>query len=310
MGASVQAEGVGPVVGGYWKLAESGKISQAVLGQVLLGELNCTACHRTVGAGAVGEGVVLTKGCADLKEVGRRVTPQYLRAFLDKPHEVKAGTSMPDVLAGMEAGERAAAAEALTHFLASLGGPVRVGESAGNAVIVERGKKLYNKVGCLACHGPQTPMPEKPGEKPLELKSPSVPLGKLGMKTSVVELADFLIDPIKARPASRMPASGLTPVEARDIAVYLLRDQVPATQPSTRPTTRKSVAGTSQPATRPGAKLIAYTVYEAKLTAVPLEAFEKFKVKSEGRADHFGVEIAGKQDGRVCGEVRDGAGGF
>ena len=52
----------------------------------------------------------------------------------------------------------------------------------------------------------------------------SVPLGNLAMKTTVDQLAAFLLDPLKVRPGSRMPSSGLSKGEAYAIATYLLRD--------------------------------------------------------------------------------------
>ena len=56
----------------------------------------------------------------------------------------------------------------------------------------------------------------------------SVPLGRLAEKYTVNELAAFLRDPLKARPAGRMPSLKLDAAEARAIAMYLLRAQVPA----------------------------------------------------------------------------------
>src|SRR5271166_3466087 len=63
-------------------------------GRTLFGELNCAACH----APGPAAGRLLTKQAPRLDEVGRRVTPQYLRAFLANPQHVKPGTAMPDLL--------------------------------------------------------------------------------------------------------------------------------------------------------------------------------------------------------------------
>lgn len=55
---------------------------------------------------------------------------------------------------------------------------------------------------------------------------PSVPLGKLAMKTTVEELVRFLDDPLAVRPSGRMPHMNLQPGEAHLLAAYLLREQM------------------------------------------------------------------------------------
>ena len=52
-------------------------------GELLLGELNCTACHRADAAVKARLGVRPAPLPGD---VGARITPQYLRAFLNHPH--------------------------------------------------------------------------------------------------------------------------------------------------------------------------------------------------------------------------------
>src|SRR5262249_10453402 len=112
-------------------------------GHILLGELGCVACHKTP---ALGE-QLRARQAPRLAEVGARVTPAYLRAFLTAPHKVKPGTPMPDVLHGLAAEKHAAAVEDLVHFLAGMGGPLQYGKSAPARVLVERGKALYHAVG-------------------------------------------------------------------------------------------------------------------------------------------------------------------
>ena len=205
-------------------------------GSLLLGELNCAACHPTAGAAEH-----LTKRQPPkLGEVGRRVTPQYLRAFLAKPHEVKPGSWMPDVLHGLPDGQRTETVEALTHYLVSLGGPIDQKSSGASRVQIQRGQDLYHKVGCVACHEPFAPPSKQKSDLPpgLDIEElvalnlpgtaaprPSVPLGQLSMKTTVDQLAAFLLNPLHVRPSGRMPNLKLKPGEARFIAAYLLRDQ-------------------------------------------------------------------------------------
>jgi mono/diheme cytochrome c family protein len=80
-----------PVVPGYSVLTNA-KASDVDRGQLLLGELNCVACHKAEGAVRV-EG----KGAPELANAGARLTPQFLTAYLSDPHGIKPGATMPDV---------------------------------------------------------------------------------------------------------------------------------------------------------------------------------------------------------------------
>jgi mono/diheme cytochrome c family protein len=189
-----------PVIGGL-KRAGAGKIA----GAVLVSELGCAACHGTTQA------AFAAKGGPDLSAVGARVNGAHLWRFIEGPSEVKPGTTMPDVLAHLPEAERGDAANALAHFLASLGRPAAPAQPAAEAV--ERGRALYHSVGCVACHSPEQALPG------------SVPLGPLTEKYTLASLAAFLLDPLAARPSGRMPDCHLEPFEAEDIASYLLREQ-------------------------------------------------------------------------------------
>lgn len=203
-------------------------------GRVLLGELNCTACHASGSLAGL-----LPKQAPILAEVGGRVTPQFLRAFLADPLATKPGTTMPDLLHGLAPGERKQAVEALTHYLASLGGPIDQRTSGASRLQLQKGQELYHTVGCVACHAPAAPPPKHKidpsappvdDDVPQQPGRPSVPHGPLAMKTTVDELAKFLADPLHVRPAGRMPSLGLRHGEASLIAAYLLRDQYDESQ--------------------------------------------------------------------------------
>src|SRR5579864_1140742 len=112
-----------PVVPGYVRLRDEAKASQAELGEVLLGELNCTQCHAAPEAKRI-----LTKGAPDLSRIGASVTPQYLRKYLTHPHETKPGATMPDLFHASEPRSRDGAVEFLVHYLVSLGGPIKPAE--------------------------------------------------------------------------------------------------------------------------------------------------------------------------------------
>ncbi|MEK6236644.1 MAG: c-type cytochrome, partial [Planctomycetales bacterium] len=213
-------------------------------GRVLLGELKCAACHD---AGSAAN-VLSEKQAPILSHVGARATPQYLKAFLSNPHAVKSGATMPDAMHGLPQDQRAKAADVLTHYLVSLGGPLDQRASGASLTEIARGRELFHTVGCVACHQPLDPPPKhkidpataaanedaaaNKGNAAVKTKTkrPSVPLPPLAMKTTVDELARFLHDPLLVRPSGRMPSMSLQPGEGRSLAAYLLREQYTADQ--------------------------------------------------------------------------------
>jgi mono/diheme cytochrome c family protein len=265
------AEAVPPIVAGFYRLRDDVKAGDAAAGELLLGELNCTACHKAEGDGAAQR--VAPKGAPDLSEVGARVTPQWIRAYLADPHGVKPGATMPDIFHASDPARRDAAVDFLTHYLVSLGGPIQPATKGGSDYLIEQGKKLYHTVGCVACHAPDVAK----GEAAAMPKTPSVPLGDLASKTTVDGLALFLLDPLKSRPHGRMPASNLLPDEAEAIAVYLLRGQMDNPQ-----------AKNAEPARSRGLK---FSYYEGEFQRVTLEEFEKRKPRAEGTVEGFRIDV-------------------
>jgi mono/diheme cytochrome c family protein len=257
-----------PVVPGYNRLKDEGKASPAVQGQVLLGELNCAQCHSAPDAKRI-----LTKGAPDLSQAGSRMTPQYLLDYIANPHGMKPGSTMPDLFHASDPQSKQGAAEYLTQYLVSLGGPIKPSAEEGNVVQVEQGRKLYSTVGCVACHAI---------EKGAPMKVPSIPLPNLAEKTTVDHLEAFLLDPLKERPASRMPNLGLSKDEAHSIAVYLLRDQL------ANPQVTKG-----EKARLPGVKM---EYYEAKMANASIDNIGRHKPKSVGSVDQFTLKFQHRPD--------------
>jgi mono/diheme cytochrome c family protein len=330
--AAAGAERVAPIVAGYEAWAKSGKAQPAQLGQLLLSELNCTACHAAGDAPAAGEGApvisrLTPKGAPDLSRVGERMTPQALGAYLNDPHGFKPGGTMPDLFHASEPQAKAGAVDFLVHYLASLGGPIAPATEEGNVLLVDRGRELYHSVGCVACHEPEKGYKPKPApgvptgdvlrptpvkgtvpaaagpaggaQKPAEADSfvPSVPLGNLAAKTTADQLAAFLLDPLKARPHGRMPSSNLSAAETRAIAVYLLREQLDNPQ-----------TVNAAPARTRGLK---FAYYERPFRSARVEAFDRIqqKPKAEGRVEQVTLKgIQGIRQGnfgvRFSGAIR------
>ncbi len=182
-------------------------------GRLLLGELNCLSCHST---GNEIKEVVSTKKAPILDDIGQRARVEWLREYLAKPHSIKPGTTMPDVIAALPEVDRAGAVESLVHFLATTGS---VTESHPDRGAAKKGAATFRKAGCVACHAP---LGDKPDEVKLASLATTIPLPDIGKKYSVPSLMAFLKDPLKVRPSGRMPALELKDEEYRDIAQHFV----------------------------------------------------------------------------------------
>lgn len=200
LGAALALSGAAapPVVPGFDRVAD---------GELLLGELGCINCHAA--EPVIAERILRRPG-PTLSSAGGRIKHGWLKEYVADPLATRPGTPMPDLLAALPADQRARAVTALTAFLGDAP-PPRDGRADPQAAA--RGEKLYHEVGCVACHGPISGPPV----------AGQYPLGKLAEKYTVDTLTDFLLNPLKYRPAARMPMPGLTDAEAADIAAFFLK---------------------------------------------------------------------------------------
>ncbi len=221
-----------PVVAGFERFfAAAGDKAPKDLGlggKLLLGELGCIACHQVDGAAAK---QITKKQSPILDGVGSRVRPSFIRSLLSNPQKAKPGTTMPDVLSGLPEGERIAAVEALTHFLATTG---NLQEAMAEHSAVKLGEHHFHRFGCVACHMPRKaagPIP-KESQKSIDddddapkkpITQTFIPLGDLPAKYTLPSLAKFLQDPHAVRPSDRMPGFNLNEKESREVAAYFFQ---------------------------------------------------------------------------------------
>ena len=189
---------------------------EVVHGLVLIQKFNCIACHATESLQSF---PVAAKLAPRLQWSSEHLNPDYIKAFVQNPHAIKPGSTMPDLMSQMDDAKRTAAAEAITHYLISktqneFQVPVVDSESAS------RGHALFHQVGCVACHSPRAATGD---EQPV---SETTPLGNLSKKYSLAGLTEFLEDPLVVRPSGHMPNMVLSHREAVDLSNFLL--QVPA----------------------------------------------------------------------------------
>ena len=280
------AQGLGPkpthvVVPGF-ELGERLKAQGVDAGELLLGELNCIACHK---ADEALNARLMSKAAPSLAEIGSRFTPTHLRSYLLDPHAAKPGTTMPNLFHASEAQPKAMAVEALLHYLVAAGGPIPSSDARASPATIERGAALYHSVGCVACHDPFIAPAKSGGNEFEEVKAPAitrpgVPLGDLARKTTVESLAAFLLDPLKARAAGRMPDLKLKPEDAVAIATYLLREQAPDL--SDPKVAKRRIKGLQE------------EYFEGTWDAVP--DFDRLKPRRVGVADEPRVAYAEERD--------------
>lgn len=195
--------------------ARGQKLSLELRGLALINQLNCTACHQPNSA----ESKLPAKLAPDLKWSATRLNPGYLTEFVANPHRTQPGTSMPQMLGHLDESSRRQAAEAIVHYLVSMGGN-RFGmdmRDGRDSTALQHGFEVFHSVGCVACHSPRNELAE---EQPLP---DSMALGNLAAKYDLRALTEFLEDPHAARPSGRMPNMQLSHREAIDLAVYLLQ---------------------------------------------------------------------------------------
>jgi mono/diheme cytochrome c family protein len=183
-------------------------------GRQLFAQANCIACHAA-------DGVLAAKGQAPaampelgrqaplLVDVGTRFNQEWLAEWIRDPHQFRPGSLMPAVLHGAAAPQQAAD---IAAFLASQGGAVAGGGEA--SADAGAGGRLFGNLGCIACHS--TPQ-SKVGND-----FDRVPLHHVASKWKPRALTEYLLDPLKYHPASRMPKTPLSEQEAQQLSAYLL----------------------------------------------------------------------------------------
>jgi len=247
-----------PIVAGFERFARSapdspGHLPAPAAGTLLLCELGCTACHLPPEAAA---GRLAPKPGPDLTGAGTRLAPGWIATFLADPAAAVPGTTMPHALAAVPSEQRGAVITSLVAYLGTLRQEVPLPKPSGLNPIppdfwergtATTGRTLYHRVGCVACHAPLAGHAGQGGPTTRErvaadlddaglddadraaagLPAPerayaSVPLEQVARKYSRRSLTEFLLVPLHARPAGRMPDMKLKAIEAADIAAALL----------------------------------------------------------------------------------------
>lgn len=194
-----------PVIPG---LEHKHPLTEAQQGKILIEELRCASCH---------EGMSKPNAAGpDLREVGSRIQPDFLKKFIQDPALHDPGTTMPDVFGERSAEDKKKIAAELSAYLFSLQNEAAKPVAALPMDKAADGKKLFHEVGCVACHSPQD---DNPAVKNL---AGNVNLAHVSKKYHPAGLADFLHEPLKVRPDGRMPDMRLSRSEAELLAAFMI----------------------------------------------------------------------------------------
>jgi cytochrome c2/glucose/arabinose dehydrogenase len=181
-------------------------------GRLLFAQSNCVACHDPAGVLAPkGQSPhampELLRAAPVLAEVGSRFNEAWLVEWIRNPHQFRSGSRMPAVLHGPESAQQAAD---LAAFLCSQKGQTPEITLDGPAP----GSALFGNLGCIACHS--TPM-SKVGND-----FNRVSLHHVSSKWNAAALRDFLLDPQKLHPGTRMPKTPMSQKEATELTAFLM----------------------------------------------------------------------------------------
>ena len=178
-------------------------------GELLLGELNCIACHKT------DDKRIVAKSAPLLATIGSRLDAANITKLASNPHAFRPGTTMPRL---KHSDQKLAN---ITAYLSSLKRNRALPQYPNGDS--DRGRSLYHSIGCVACHAPQPGLRPRGVDDFIEITpptSPSVPI-TIAKIYPRAELTAFLLNPLAIRPSGRMPHMKLTAAEAADLTTYL-----------------------------------------------------------------------------------------
>ncbi len=183
-------------------------------GRTLFARANCVSCHDASGVlspkGQVVGAMPELEGAAPLLvEVGARFKSDWLREWIRDPHQYRPGSMMPATLHGPDADRKAAD---IAVFLAAQGGGGKPGEMTGGDA--GEGGRRFGNLGCIACHS--TPQSKVGNE------FDRVPLHHVSAKWKPLALKEYLLDPQRFHPSTRMPRTPLSETEAVHLSGYLM----------------------------------------------------------------------------------------
>lgn len=180
----------------------------------LIDRYGCYSCHKIDGWRNE------RKSGPSLRTIKDKISPEFTRAWIANPHDYREKSRMPQIYllenAVSQEWDKTAIA-AVQSYLWAVSEPSDVepipNEFADN-IDAERGKELFQSVGCTACH-------VTPDTGDHEYSDYGPDLDGIGSKLSTEWMYNWIMDPAAWWPETRMPDMRLEPQQAADIAAYL-----------------------------------------------------------------------------------------
>jgi mono/diheme cytochrome c family protein len=163
-------------------------------GRKLYADAACAACHTPD----------TRKMAPDLRHVGSKVNAAWLQWWLKRPKDYQPKTRMPN----FRLPDREIAV--LSAYLLTLRAQPAPAAFRVDPALEEQGGLLFRRTRCVSCHA----LKGRGGTLAGELEC-------VGSKADPFWVAEYLIDPRRHVPNTRMPRYRFTPSQARAVAAYL-----------------------------------------------------------------------------------------
>ena len=191
------------------------------LGMTIVEKGGCFGCHQIDGFENT------PKPGPGLRKIATKTTKEFAFKWIDEPRSFRENTWMPHFFNQLNSQDSQSLIRkdqeihAIVNYLFNRSTEFKM-ERLPNKGNADNGRMLVNSLGCLGCHSSE-------GEELVELKSVNSirrehgpNLIKLGSKTSQRWIYNWVQDPQRYHPASKMPNLRLTKQEAADISSYLI----------------------------------------------------------------------------------------
>ena len=165
-----------------------------------------------------------------LRKLGSKLTKEWAYRWVENPRSFRHNTWMPSFFNQSNTSDPESRKRtqqeilAVIHYLFDKSEAFEMQQIPvqGNA---QRGKELVSSVGCLACHQIQRVEDNQPTTRDVLRRQHGPNLIGLGSKTTKEWVYNWLKDPKRYHPSTRMPSLRLADQEAADIAEYLISDR-------------------------------------------------------------------------------------
>jgi cytochrome c2 len=208
----------------------AGEATPAEIGRQLITKLGCPGCHETEHPAFSG----LPKAGPDLRRIAAKTDPGWVESWIRSPRELRPTTWMPHLLDDAEPEEL----RGIVAYLWANDTPAAYpAPPAGDAA---RGERLFNEVGCSACHLRDAAARRQEYPEPYRLQGPN--LAGLGGKVDAGWLFAWIKDPKAYAPETLMPRLPLSDGQAADLTAFLMADGGAAREPGEPPATDDEAA--------------------------------------------------------------------